>query len=136
MSRKGSGDGSDIQGGSMTLIEEYVQQCPPDRQDKLREIWQLIKDAAPAQVTERISWQMPTFFLKGNLVHFSCQKNHIGFYPGANGVSYYLENRERLGEFKFSKGAIQLPWNKPLPKELITEIVAFRVGENLGNDGK
>ncbi len=110
----------------MNVIEEYVSQFPEDKQEKLREIWQIIKDAAP-EATERISWQMPTFYLNGNLVHFALHKSHIGFYPGENGVKYFTD---KLSEYKYSKGAIQFPLSKPLPKELITEIVTFRVEEN------
>ncbi|MDR2888735.1 MAG: DUF1801 domain-containing protein [Lachnospiraceae bacterium] len=112
-------------------IDSYIAQFSEEQQVRLQEIRQVIKTAAP-EATERISWQMPTFFLKGNLVHFAQQKNHLGFYPGANGVEYYLEHKERLGEYKHSKGAIQFPSGKPLPHELITEIVTFRVGENTG----
>lgn len=111
------------------VIEQYIQQFSVTQQERLCEIRDIIRAAAPA-ASERISWQMPTFYLNGNLVHFAQQKNHIGFYPGENGVKYYLEHRERLGEYKNSKGAIQFPQNEPLPHNLISEIVKFRVGEN------
>ena len=110
----------------MNVIEEYIAQFSEEKQVKLREIWQIIKEAAP-EATERISWKMPTFYLNGILVHFAMQKAHVGFYPGESGVSNFVD---KLGEYKHSKGAIQFPLNKPLPKELITEIVTFRVKEN------
>ncbi len=110
----------------MNVIEEYILQFPEEKQAKLREIWQIIKETAP-EATERISWQMPTFYLNGNLVHFAAHASHIGFYPGDSGVSNFTD---KLGEYKYSKGAIQFPLSKPLPKELITEIVTFRVKEN------
>jgi uncharacterized protein YdhG (YjbR/CyaY superfamily) len=71
---------------------------------------------------------MPTFTLHGNLVHFAAFKNHIGFYPGANGIEAFLEE---ITEYKSSKGAVQFPHGKPLPYDLITRIVKFRVAENL-----
>lgn len=110
----------------MSVIEEYVQQFPEDSQIKLREIWQIIREAAP-EASERISWQMPTFYLNGNLVHFALHKSHIGFYPGENGVKYFID---QLDGYKYSKGAIQFPLSKPLPQKLIADIVAFRVKEN------
>ncbi len=110
----------------MNEIDNYIMQYPDELQVKLKEIRQIIKEAAP-QATEKISWAMPTFYLNGNLVHFALHKTHIGFYPGASGV----ENFEgELGDYKHSKGAIQFPLSKPLPKELITRIVEFRVKEN------
>lgn len=110
----------------MNKIDEYIAQYPEDLQRKLQEIREIIKDAAP-MASEKISWQMPTFYLNGNLVHFAMNKSHLGFYPGASGVENF-ENR--LQEYKHSKGAIQFPLNQPLPKKLIVDIVVFRVKEN------
>lgn len=110
----------------MNEIENYILQYPEELQEKLQEIRHVIKTAAP-MATEKISWNMPTFHFNGNLVHFAMNKAHIGFYPGASGVENFAS---QLGEYKHSKGAIQFPLNKPLPKELITEIVKFRIEEN------
>lgn len=110
----------------MNEIDQYILQYPLEFQQKLQEIRNIIKEAAP-EATEKISWRMPTFYLNGNLVHFALHKTHIGFYPGAEGVEQF---KSKLGDYKYSKGAIQFPLSKPLPKELITEIVKFRVGEN------
>lgn len=110
----------------MTVIDEYIATCPADKQQRLGELRDLIRAAAP-EATERISWGMPTFHLKGNLVHFALHKNHIGLYPGESGVHHFSG---RLGEYRHSKGAIQFPLDQPLPTELITEIVAFRAAQN------
>lgn len=110
----------------MDEIEAYISQFSQEQQIKLREIRAIIKEAAP-QAREKISWKMPTFYLNGNLVHFAMQKAHVGFYPGASGVEYF---ESQLGEYKHSKGAIQFPMSKQLPKELIEKIVKFRVEEN------
>ena len=110
-------------------IDNYIMQYPEEVQIKLNEIRNLIRDTAP-EATEKMSWQMPTFYLKGNLVHFSLHKKHIGFYPGSSGVENF---ESELGEYKHSKGAVQFPLNKPLPRELIKRIVEFRVKENTGN---
>ncbi|MOA38234.1 hypothetical protein D3C78_1598940 [compost metagenome] len=71
---------------------------------------------------------MPTFALHGNLVHFAAYKNHIGFYPGASGISAFLDE---LSAFKNAKGSVQFPIDELPPYELITRIVQFRVAENL-----
>ncbi len=110
----------------MNEIDNYILQYSDELQVKLKEIREIIKSAAP-QATEKFSWQMPTYYLNGNLVHFALHKAHIGFYPGASGVENF---ESELGEYKHSKGAIQFPLSKPLPKELITRIVEFRVKEN------
>ena len=108
-------------------IDEYIATFPEDIQEKLKQIRATIKAAAP-DATEKISYQMPTFFLNGNLVHFAAFKNHIGFYPAASGVAHFMAE---LGSYQTSKGAIQFPLGQPIPFDLVTRIVQFRVTENL-----
>ena len=107
-------------------IDEYIGLFPSEVQDILTTLRKLIKESAP-EATEKISYQMPTFAMHGNLVHFAAYKKHIGFYPAASGVAAFTD---KLVEYKTSKGAIQFPIDKPLPYELIREIVQFRVDEN------
>ena len=71
---------------------------------------------------------MPTFVLHGNLVHFAAWRNHIGFYPGVSGIAAF---KQELGKYKNAKGSVQFPFDEPVPLELITRIVKFRVAENL-----
>lgn len=111
----------------MNEIDQYIAQYPKELQDKMQELRSIIKSAAP-EAEEKISWGMPTFFQKKNLVHFAMHKAHIGFYPGESGVSNFTN---RLAEYRHSKGAIQFPLDAPLPKELIRDIVLFRLKENL-----
>lgn len=110
-----------------TSIDEYILQFPADIQKILQELRKLIKEAAP-EASEKISWGMPTFYLHGNLVHFAANKKHIGLYPGANGVEAF---KNELLDYKFSKGAIQFPFEKPIPRELVIKIVKFKVQENI-----
>ncbi len=108
-------------------IDEYIGLFPSEVQDILTTLRKLIKESAP-EATEKISYQMPTFAMHGNLVHFAAYKKHIGFYPAASGVAAFTD---KLVEYKTSKGAIQFPIDKPLPYELIREIVRYRVDENM-----
>jgi uncharacterized protein YdhG (YjbR/CyaY superfamily) len=108
-------------------IDEYISLFTPEVQELLQQVREVIKETAP-EASEKISWQMPTFTLHGNLVHFAAFKNHIGFYPGANGVASFTKELEG---YKTSKGAIQFPIGKPIPYELIIKIVKFRVTENM-----
>ncbi|WMJ87143.1 iron chaperone [Anaerocolumna sp. MB42-C2] len=109
-----------------TTIDEYISVCPNEIQDELKTLRKVIKEAAP-DAKEKISWQMPTFALHGNLVHFAAHKNHIGFYPGAEGIEAF---KEELAGYKNSKGAVQFPNGKPLPYDIISKIVKYRVEEN------
>ncbi|AOH56460.1 hypothetical protein ABE28_018995 [Peribacillus muralis] len=108
-------------------IDEYIVQFPDDVQEILKTVRNVIKAAAP-EASERISYQMPTFAMHGNLVHFAAYKNHIGFYPTQRGISAF---EEALSDYKRSKGAVQFPLNKPIPYEVISQIVTFRVKENI-----
>jgi uncharacterized protein YdhG (YjbR/CyaY superfamily) len=108
-------------------IDEYIAQFPEEIQQKLQEIRAVIHAAAP-EATEKISYQMPTFYLRGNLVHFAAFKNHIGFYPVPSGIAAF---EEELAPYKRSKGAVQFPLDQPIPTELISRIVQFRVAENM-----
>ena len=108
-------------------IDEYIAGFPPEIQQLLEQIRTTIRAAAP-DAEETISYQMPTFRLQGNLVHFAAFKNHIGFYPTPTGIE---EFKEELSAYKGSKGAVQFPLDKPMPLDLIRRIVLFRVQENL-----
>jgi uncharacterized protein YdhG (YjbR/CyaY superfamily) len=110
-----------------TSIDEYIGTFPEDVKDILNNIRQTIKDAAP-DAEEAIKYQMPTFVLHGNLVHFAAFKHHIGFYPTPSGTETF---KKELSPYKTAKGSIQFPIDQPLPMPLIRKIVKFRVKENL-----
>jgi uncharacterized protein YdhG (YjbR/CyaY superfamily) len=109
-----------------TSVDEYIASFPESVQKKLTQIRKLIHRTAPA-ATEKISYQIPTFYLNGNLVHFAAYTSHIGFYPTSSGIVRF---RREIAKYKHSKGAVQFPLDEPLPTELIKKIVEFRVGEN------
>jgi uncharacterized protein YdhG (YjbR/CyaY superfamily) len=108
-------------------IDKYILQFPPEVKEILKTFRKVVKEAAP-EAEEKISYQMPTFYLHGNLVHFAAQKNHIGFYPTPSGIDAF---KKELSQYKGAKGSVQFPLEKPIPYELISEIVKFRVAENL-----
>ena len=108
-------------------VDEYIFGFPPDIRQYLEEIRHTIKIAAPV-AEETISYAMPCYKLNGNLVYFAAFKNHIGFYPMPSAIR---EFREELSGYKSAKGSVQFPVGQPLPKDLITRIVKFRVVENM-----
>lgn len=110
-------------------IDEYISQFSEETQQILLRIRQVIREAAPA-AEEKISYQMPTFYLNGNLVHFAAFKNHIGLYPAPSGISEFCDE---LSVYKGAKGSVRFPLNAPIPYELIKRIVEFRVKENIKN---
>jgi uncharacterized protein YdhG (YjbR/CyaY superfamily) len=112
---------------SIGSINEYIATFPEEVQKKLEDIRATIKNAAP-EAQEKISYQIPTFYLYGNLVHFAAFKNHISFFPTSSGVQAF---KNELSQYENSKGTIKLPLDKPLPLDLISKIVKFRVTENL-----
>lgn len=111
---------------TINSIDEYILQFPKEVQDVLQDLRNVIKESAPEAV-EKISYQMPAFVLHGNLVYFAVNKNHIGFYPTSSGIAAF---KHKLTDYKSSKGAVQFPKDQPLPYDLISEIVKFRVTEN------
>ena len=108
-------------------IDEYVARFPADVQEKLTRLRATIRAAAP-EAEEKISYQMPTFTLAGNLVHFAAYKNHIGFYPTPSGIEKF---QKELSVYKTAKGSVQFPLDQPIPYDLVREIVTFRVQENM-----
>jgi uncharacterized protein YdhG (YjbR/CyaY superfamily) len=112
---------------SFTSIDEYIALFPHDIQKVLQELRETIHAAAP-QAQETISYQMPAFAQKGNLVYFSARKDYIGFYPTSSGTQAF-ENE--LSGYEYTKGTIKFPLDDPLPLDLITKIVKFRLAENM-----
>jgi uncharacterized protein YdhG (YjbR/CyaY superfamily) len=110
-----------------STIDEYIASFPKEIQELLFQMRRTIQKAAP-EATETIKYGMPTFELKGNLVHFSANKSHIGFYPAPSGL---LAFEKEISNFNHSKGAVQFPYSKMLPLKLVTKITQFRVTENL-----
>ena len=108
-------------------MDEYINSFPEDVQRILNKLRHTIKEAAP-DAEETINYQIPTFTLKGNLVHFAAFENHIGFYPTPTGMEAF---KKELSEYKGAKGSVQFPIHEPLPLPLIRRIVEFRVKENL-----
>ncbi len=112
---------------AFSTIDEYIAGFPAEIQEKLREMRRVIHETAP-EATEKISYQMPTFFLNGNLVHFAAFKNHIGFYPAPTGLDAF---KDEIAQYPHSKGAVQFLFDRPIPFDLVRRIVVFRREENL-----
>jgi len=108
-------------------IDEYIAGFPKDVQKILNKIRSTIKKAAP-KAEEAITYQIPTFRLNGNLIHFAAYKNHIGLYPAPRAVEKFKKELARYGA---GKGTLRFPLDEPIPYDLITKIVEFRAKQNL-----
>jgi len=106
-------------------VDEYIAALPEHIRKDVQTARLMIRMALP-DATEKISWDMPTYWKGQNLIHFAAHKNHLGIYPGAEAIAHFAP---RLAELKTSKGAIQLPYKDLTSKylTLITEIAAWRV---------
>jgi uncharacterized protein YdhG (YjbR/CyaY superfamily) len=113
-------------GKGFTSVDEYIATFPPETQALLTKMRETIQAEAP-DATERIAYQMPTFYQHGNVVHFAALKHHIGFYPTSSGVAAF---ERELSSYISTKGAVRFPMDQPLPLDLIRRITRFRVREN------
>lgn len=115
-----------------TNIDEYISNFPIEVQGLLQKVRATIQEAAP-HASEKIAYGIPTFYLNGNLVHFGGFKKHIGFFPASSGIDRF---QNELAPYATSKGTVQFPLDTPIPFDLITRIVQFRVSENLAKTSK
>lgn len=106
---------------SPTTIEDYICIQPEKAQTYLRQVNETTRAAIP-EAAEKISWQMPTYWKKHNLIQFAAFKKHIGLYPGPKAIEIFSDH---LKAYKTSKGAIQFPYDQPLPLELIAQIAQW-----------
>jgi uncharacterized protein YdhG (YjbR/CyaY superfamily) len=102
-------------------IDDYIALQPESVQPILHQIRDTLRTALP-DAEERISWRMPTYWRKRNIIHFAAFSKHIGLYPGDKAVAHFID---RLTGYKTSKGTIQFPYSKPVPLELIAEIAKW-----------
>ena len=109
-----------------TTIDEYIADFPENVRPHLESVRAAIRKAAP-KAEEAIKYQMPTFVLNGNLIHFAGWTSHIGLYPGSKPIEVF---KDELGKYEISKGAVRLPLDKPIPYGLIGKITKYCVKRN------
>ncbi|MCD6064742.1 MAG: hypothetical protein K0R82_2653 [Flavipsychrobacter sp.] len=108
-------------------VDEYMRSVPQQARAMADDIRTAIKQAAP-KAEELISYNMPAYRLNGVLVYFAAYNKHIGFYPaGKSAIDAFADELEG---YKTSKGAIQFPLDRPIPKTLVKNMVKFRIKEN------
>ena len=114
---------------NMNPIKKYIAEQDETIRPRLEDVYKVISDAMP-NAEERISWGMPTFWERRNIIHFAAAKKHIGLYPGPEAIEFFAD---RLQDYKTSKGAIQLPNNKELPLDLIKDLSRWCYERNMNS---
>lgn len=104
-------------------VSAYINQFEPSVQKRLHDIRQTILAALP-DAHERISWGMPTYTLKRDVIHFGAAKHHIGIYPGPDALEHF---QNELGEYGHSKGTLRIRHDQEIPFWLIQEIIGYRL---------
>lgn len=107
-------------------VDEYISRYPSDVQVKLRSIRSTIKKAAP-NAEEGISYAIPGYKYYGVLIYFAAFEKHISIYPAPRLNDLF---KKELQSYKGGKGTIQFPLSKPIPLNLVTRIVKFRIKQN------
>jgi uncharacterized protein YdhG (YjbR/CyaY superfamily) len=106
-------------------VDQYISGFPASTKKILRQVRKTIHEAAP-EAEDVISYNMPAVKQNGVLVYYAAYEKHIGFYPTASPIKVF---GNQLSDYKFSKGAIQFPIDQPMPLDLITKIVKYRLKE-------
>jgi len=108
-------------------IDEYLKSYPANIQLLLIQMRSTIRNAAPEAI-ETIAYGIPTFKFNGNLVHFGAYKDHIGFYPTPRAIEVF---KSEFSKYETSKGTVKFPIDEPLPLDLVTRVVEYRLKQNL-----
>ncbi|MFC6314378.1 MULTISPECIES: iron chaperone [Lapidilactobacillus] len=104
-------------------IIAYLATLSGQQQQQAQALYDLIKPLLP-EATEKISYQMPTFWQRHNLVHFAAFKTHLGFYPTPEAIDAFSAE---TAPYRTSKGTMQFAYDQPLPAELISKLVLFQL---------
>lgn len=111
-------------------VDEYILGQPPETQRALQELRSLIWDSAP-YVGELMNYNIPAFALieggkREQQIMIAGYKKHVGFYPHPDIIELFSA---QLSDYKFAKGSVQFPLNKPIPKSLVVKMIKQRVAQ-------
>ena len=106
---------------SPNIIDDYIAEQPESIRDLLQQVRMRLRETLP-EAEERLSWRMPTFWHKHNIIHFAAFKKHLGLYPGPVAIEHFAD---QLVGYRTSKGAIQFRYDQPIPLDLIADIARW-----------
>ena len=117
---------------AFATIDDYIASFPEGVQPILQRVRDTIGDVAPG-ADETISYGMPTVTLDGRyLVYFAGWKNHISVYPAPDGDESF---ERQIAPYRASKGTLKFPLRKPVPYDLIEQVVQLLVKQRAGAEG-
>src|SRR5688500_2523826 len=108
-------------GKRLTTIAEYIQAAPREGQPHLRRLYAILKSVAP-EAEEAIKWGTPFFVEPRFLFAFSAYKEHLNFAPTAAALKAF---RKELEKHRTTKNFLQIPYDEPLPEDLIRKIAEY-----------
>jgi len=117
---------------AVTDVGSYIAGFPAATGKLLKQLRDIIRKAAP-DAEELISYGMPAYKYHGVLVYFAGYEKHVGFYPTPSVIKEFAA---KIARYKYSKGAVQFPLDAPIPATLVTQMVKFRMKENLAKAAK
>ncbi|MBI2282872.1 MAG: DUF1801 domain-containing protein [Bacteroidetes bacterium] len=112
---------------TVTDVPSYIAGFPAGTAKLLKQFRDIIRKATP-EAEELISYGMPAYKYHGVLVYFAGYEKHVGFYPTPSVIKEFAG---KISRYKYSKGAVQFPLDEPIPVSLVTQMVKFRMKENL-----
>lgn len=107
---------------SENIITAYISSSPVIAQDHLWQIYDILEAVIGDKTIKTLSYQMPTYKAKRNVIHFSANKSHIGIYPGPATIAFF---EPQLANYAHSKGALQIRYDQPVPSDLISQLAKF-----------
>lgn len=107
----------------MSVITAYIAEQPQEVQGQLTKLYRLLKQTLP-EAEERISYGMPTFYENKPIIYFGANKHHIGIYPTSEGIAFFAD---KLAGYETTKGSWHLPYDEPLPDQLIMMMAKHRL---------
>jgi len=106
-----------------TTIAAYIQAAPRESQPHLRRLYAILKSVAP-QAEEAIKWGTPFFVEPRFLFAFSAHKAHCNFAPSPAALEAF---RKELADHETTKNFLQIPYDQPVPEDLIRKIAEYRL---------
>jgi uncharacterized protein YdhG (YjbR/CyaY superfamily) len=107
-------------------IDAYLAALPDDVQGSLERIRSIIRETAP-ECTERVSYGIPIFRLRKDLVGMSAHKNHCSLHSMSPPLMEAMA--EELKGVRVSGATVHFTPEDPLPQELVERIVRERMKE-------
>jgi uncharacterized protein YdhG (YjbR/CyaY superfamily) len=111
----------------MSTMDDYLSGVPPDEKATLERVRTVVFEIVP-EAEEGRSYGMPAFiYARRPLLGFRVAKKHLSIFPFSAAAIDAV--RERLGDFGLAKGTIRFTPDKPVPEDVLADLVRARLHE-------